>query len=118
MTKKQKIAAATIFVLLFGSNLFFVYKYYSDHRNQRLTEQKQQINSQILSFTQLFMAKVLRGGEVVSFDDRLQLENAVRALNDKVIFAAWEKFTKAKDQAEVQNDFYDLFEVLLEKIEE
>jgi hypothetical protein len=79
--------------------------------------QKQQINSKILSFTQLFMDKVLQGSTTVSFDDRLQLENSVRALNDNEIFSSWQKFTNAKSQTEIQQDFYKLFDLLLKSIE-
>jgi hypothetical protein len=116
MQKRLKILIIILTVTLLGSNLFFTYKYFSVAKTLEVTVEKQKVNASVLYFTQLFMAKVLRGGEVVSFDDRLQLENAVRALNDKEIFGSWESFTKAKDQAEVQADFYDLFELLLGKI--
>lgn len=116
MQKRLKVLVIILFLTLVFSNIFFGYQYLSSIRVLDETIQKQQTNSSVLNFTQLFMAKVLRGGGVVSFEDRLLLENAVRALNDKAIFTCWEKFTKAKDQAEVQNDFYDLFELLLKKI--
>ncbi len=85
----------------------------------RALEQKvaaQEVNSKTLLFTQLFMDKVLGGAKEVSFDDRLQLENAVRGLNDAEVFNSWQNFTKAKDSAEVQRDFYALFQLLLKKI--
>jgi len=76
----------------------------------------QKINEKVFLFSQLFFDKVLQGEREVSFDDRLELENAVRALNDKDIFDRWTKFTNAKDQAEIQQRFYNLFKLLLEKI--
>jgi len=117
MQKRLKVLIIILGICLIGSNLFFTYRYFSVTKELELTTEKQKINISVLYFTQLFMAKVLRGGEVVSFDDRLQLENAVRDLSDKEIFGSWEKFTKAKDQAEVQTDFYDLFDLLLKKIQ-
>ena len=105
-----------LFISLIVGNVFFAYKYVLNLRILEQTIKKQQINSNVLSFTELFMEKVLRGSASVSFDDRLQLENSVRALNDKDIFASWEKFTNAKNQTEVQLDFYALFDLLLKKI--
>jgi len=78
--------------------------------------ESQKINEKVFTFSQLFFDKVLQGEKEVSFDDRLELENAVRALNDKDIFNAWTKFTNAKDQGEVQKSFYNLFKLLLNKI--
>jgi hypothetical protein len=106
-----------IISLLAVSNIFFLYQYRVSQRalNQIITQQ--QINAEILSFTELFMTKVLQGAKEVSFEDRLQLENAVRALNDQAIITAWQTFTKAKDSAEIQQDFYALFALLLKKIQ-
>lgn len=108
-----------IITLLILGNIFFAVMYVSRQvklRNLEQTVASQQINEKVLEFSQLFFDKVLQGSKEVSFDDRLLLENAVRVLNDKEIFSAWEKFTKAKDQAEVQKDFYNLFQLLLKKL--
>jgi len=111
----NKILILAIIILALG-NIFFAYKYIAKTRTLDEATQKQRINDKVLSFTQLFMDKALRGGTAVSFDDRLQLENSVRALNDKEIYTSWEKFTSAKSQTEVQQNFYALFELLLGKI--
>lgn len=117
MQKRTKILITILFVILVISNIFFIYEYLLSSRNMEIMIQKQQINSKILSFTQLFMDKVLQGSTTVSFDDRLQLENSVRALNDNEIFSSWQKFTNAKSQTEIQQDFYKLFDLLLKSIE-
>lgn len=116
MSKRLKILLAILFIALIIGNIFFASKFLTNIRELEQIEEEQQINDKVLSFTNLFMAKVLRGGTTVSFDDRLLLENSVRALNDKEIFSAWEKFTKAGSQAEVQQAFYNLFDRLLAKI--
>lgn len=108
----------TIIIFLVISNLFFVFRFIQDRKAVNQTAEKQRINTEILSFTKLFMEKVLRSSSTVSFDDRLLLENSVRGLKDEEIFSSWLKFTNAKSQTEVQQDFYDLFELLLKKIEE
>lgn len=116
MQKKTKVLIIILFVALIISNVFFAYKYLASQRTLEATTQKQQINANVLSFTQLFMDKVLRGTSTVSFDDRLQLENSVRALNDKDIYTSWQNFTNAKNSTETQQDFYTLFNLLLKKL--
>ncbi len=116
--EKTKILTVIIIILAIG-NIFFAWMYVSAKVEIRQLETKvksQEVNAKILNFTQLFMDKILGGGKTVSFDDRLTLENAVRALNDQEIFNSWETFTKANDPAEVQADFYALFRLLLKKI--
>ena len=105
-----------MFVSLTVSNIFFAVKYFILIKEIDTIEQKQQINSDVLSFTKLFVDKVLRGDKEISFEDRLQLENSIRALKDKQAFDFWDKFTKAKDQTEIQSNFYELFSLLLGKI--
>ena len=116
MQKRLKVLMTLLFVSLVISNIFFAYMFVADTRALGTTIEKQQINSNVLSFTQLFMEKILRGSKVVSFDDRLQLENSVRALKDQNIFDAWQNFTNAKSQTDVQQEFYTLFDLLLKKI--
>ncbi len=113
---KFKIFVVLIFILLVTSNIFFAVKYFINIKQIKQIEQRQQINSDVLSFTKLFVDKVLMGNKDVSFEDRLQLENSIRALKDKEAFDLWDKFTKAKEQTDVQHNFYDLFSLLLTKI--
>lgn len=113
---RLKVLIIILFTSLVISNVFFAVKYFVVIKEMDAVEQKQQINSDVLSFTKLFVDKVLRGNKEVSFEDRLQLENSIRALKDKEAFACWEKFTKATDQTEVQSNFYELFSLLLGKI--
>jgi len=108
-----------LFIVLLISNIIFAWLYVSSKveiRSLQAKVESQKVNISVLSFTQLFMEKVLHGSKEVSFDDRLQLENSVRDLNDKEIFDSWQTFTKAKDSTEVQYDFYALFQLLLKKI--
>lgn len=113
---RLKVLIIILFVSLTVSNIFFAVKYFILIKEIDTIEQKQQINSDVLSFTKLFVDKVLRGDKEISFEDRLQLENSIRALKDKQAFDFWDKFTKAKDQTEIQSNFYELFSLLLGKI--
>jgi len=118
MQNSNKVTNTIITILAF-STIFFAYFYFSScvkFSSAEKTIASQQVNEKILNFSQLFFEKVLQGTKEVSFDDRLQLENSVRALNDKEIFDSWTKFTNAKNQNEVQKNFYNLFQLLLNKI--
>lgn len=76
----------------------------------------QQINGKALLFTKLFVQKVLQGQEEIGFEDRLQLENSVRDLNDQAIFSQWQRFTNAQSNQQAQQEAGDLFVLLLSKI--
>lgn len=76
----------------------------------------QQINEKIVVFTQLFIDKVLSGQTEVSFEDRLQLENNVRDLNDQEIFNQWQKFVKSGIEQEGQQNLTKLLKLLITKI--
>jgi hypothetical protein len=70
----------------------------------------------IIQFGQLFIDKVLRAEGEVNFDTRLELENKVRALNDKDILAGWQKFLASKTEIEAQTNIKDFLALLFNKI--
>lgn len=78
--------------------------------------QTYQYNEKILSFTKLFIIKVLKAEAEVSFEDRLKLENAVRDINNKDIFDQWQKFIESKTEAQAQKEVKNLLELLINKI--
>ncbi len=119
MSKSMKILVGILAVVVVAGLLFFAAQYVmlsKQLQTARNTIAAQQVNKKILSFSKLFVANVLQGGQSISFDQRLQLENAVRDINDQEIYGAWQKFTNAKDQAAIQQDFYNLFNILLKKM--
>ena len=115
----QKNRLYTIFVaVLFVGLVYFAWQYFSLLREMQSVERAvngQQINKKVLNFSELFINNVLQGGKTVTFDQRLELENAVRDIKDPDIYAAWQKFTNSKDQEETQQNFYNLFSLLLKK---
>jgi len=72
-------------------------------------------NEKVLEFTKMFVGLVLKADGEVSFENRLALENAVRAIKDESILLQWQKFTKASD-LEVEKEAKNLFQLLLDKI--
>ncbi len=115
---KQKTIWTLCLVLILG-NVFFGTKYFTLHRELRETKaalQTETINEKILSFSKLFIGKVLRAENEVDFETRLNLENSVRNLQDEEILAAWQKFTRSDTEREAQTEVTNLLGLLMEKI--
>mgnify|MGYP001568243500 CR=1 FL=1 len=106
-------------IVLVGALLILVGQYYFTRQNlisAQNTVATFQYDQKVLSFTKLFIAKVLKADGEVSFDDRLLLENAVRDINDKNIFDQWQKFVNASTALEAQIEVKNLLEMLVNKV--
>jgi len=117
-TTNKKIRNIVIAIILLCLALF-VWRYLSLSSRLRVAEQAvgaQRVNEKVLSFSRLFVTNILRNEQAINFDQRLELENAVRDIKDPEIYKAWQEFTNAKEQSAVQLSFYNLFSLLLDKI--
>ena len=116
---KKKFAYVGLVLALVMGCIFLGWQYLAQ-KNEILKLQKKvvaaQTNAKVVDFLNLFIDKVLRSNTEVSFDDRLKLENAVRALNDPVILAKWEQFTNGTSVDQIQQGVKDLLQVLIKKI--
>jgi len=110
----------TIVILgLFASNIYFVCKFLEVRKELRASEEKIEslrINKKVLNFTELFIKKVLKSEGEISVEDRLQLENAVRSINDKQILNQWNKLLESETEEEGQIEVKNLLEMLVNKI--
>jgi len=108
-----------IIIILIAAVLVLAGQYYVTRQKLVTSENTVktfQYDQKVLDFTKLFIAKVLKADGEVSFDDRLQLENLVRDINDKVIFDQWQKFIKPKTALDAQIEVKNLLELLANKI--
>lgn len=115
---KQKIILIIILILLAGV-IFFGFKYFAAQKELQQTQtalEAQKTNEKVLDFTKLFIEKVLKADTEVDFETRLQLENAVRNLEDEEILAQWQKFVESKTETRVQEEVKNLLEMLVSKI--
>ena len=80
--------------------------------------QAQQINIRTLSFTDMFVKKVLLVDREIDFDTRLTLEAAVRSLDDQQIFDQWQRFTKAQTKEDASDQAKQLLNLLVKKIKQ
>lgn len=78
--------------------------------------QTQQTNNDVLSFTDMFVEKILMANKEIDFDTRLELETTVRSLNDSAIFEQWQAFTKAETKEDASNRAKQLLNLLVKKI--
>jgi HSP90 family molecular chaperone len=117
--KNQRTILIIVVLFLVIGNIFFFLKYSSAKKQLAQTQSAlstQQTNGNILSFTDLFIEKVLKADSEVDFETRLELENAVRNLNDSDVLAQWQKFTNAQTQEEAQKEVKNLLEMLVGKV--
>ncbi|TAK05054.1 hypothetical protein EPO33_03620 [Patescibacteria group bacterium] len=115
----KTIPYVVLIVLLAGSTLVLGMKTIGLQKElvqTRAALAKEQTNVKIVDFTRLFTEKVLKADAEVDFETRLQLENAIRDLNDKEILAQWEKFVGSKTEGEAQENVKDLLSLLVGKI--
>lgn len=108
-----------VIVLLFASLIVVGGKYYYDLKTFRQASvliAQQAEKEKVIDFLKLFTNKVLEGVGEVSFDDRLQLENAVRDMDDSNIFKIWQDFTNSKDENRTQKNLKKLLGTLIRKL--
>ncbi len=119
MPSKKKMALTLVMLFLVATNIFFGFQYFVQAQEIASTQKvlkKQQTNARVITFLNLFIQKVLKTDKEISFEDRLQLENAIRNINDADLLAKWEKFIAGKSETEIQQDVKDLLEALVNKI--
>ena len=108
-----------VFILLAG-NIFLGFQYKSvqqELQQAKTAAATQGINEKVLGFTKLFIENVLATEGDVDFETRLQLENAVRAIDDEQILAQWKRFIESATEEEAQIEVKNLLAELVGKIE-
>lgn len=115
---KKVLVIAVIFILV-ATNIVALFGYFSAKQELAKARQeviRQQVNVKVLNFTNLFIAKVLKAENEVSFEDRLKLENSIRDLNDPELLSQWNKFVDSKTPEDAQKEVKNLLEMLVKKI--
>ena len=116
---KQKIIYYAIICAMLAGNVFLGVQYFilqEELDKTRQTVKIQSINEKVVSFFNLFITKVLKSDNEVSFEDRLIIENIVRDIGNKEILDQWQKFTESRTEQEAQEEVKNLLEVLVRNI--
>lgn len=119
MPNNQKIACFTVFILLLAGNIYFAVKYFSSQKELNQTKsalETAQSNRKYLDFNKLFINKILKADSAVDIESRLELENAMRNLNDAEVLAQWKKFIDSSSEKDAQTAVKNLLGMLAEKI--
>lgn len=118
-TNLNRIFLIIIILLLSAGNVYFISKYLGlqkELKEARAALEIPKINEKILNFADLFIKKVLKAENEINFETRLQLENAVRDINDEEILTQWQKFTESENETGAQAEVKNLLEILVSKI--
>lgn len=103
---RTRLVANVLMVVLVGMNIYFSMQYSAEaKRNDELTNsqnQEQHARIQSARFMSLFVDKVLATEGEVSFEDRVKLENDIRALSDPKALELWNAFVNSADSSEAQ----------------
>lgn len=115
--RKGLILFSVILLLILG-NIFWGIKYITQFQETKIIQKElasKNTNYEVINFLKLFIEKVLRTNKEVSFENRLILEESIINIGDGEILSAWEKFTEAETEFEIQEGVKDLLEVLAKK---
>jgi|SRR3989338_8731399 len=107
-----------IFILI-ASNAFFGLRYLAaakELESAQIVASSQRYNERAINFMKMFIKRVIKSDKEVDFETRLQLENAVRQLNDPQILLVWQNFVNSQNEIDAQKNVKDLLEVLVEKV--
>jgi len=107
-----------IFVLV-ASNAFFGLRYLAatkELESAQTIAASQRYNERALSFMKMFIKRVIKSDKEVDFETRLQLENAVRQLNDPQVLESWQNFVNSQNEVDAQKNVKDLLDILVDKV--
>ncbi len=113
---KLEIILILIIVILAGSTGFFAFKYFSGQEQSDQSSAQCQVEAKVAFLNKLFVDKVLKTENEVSYEDRLLLENTVAELHDEQILQAWRQFLASKTEEEAQAGAKNLLSLLADKI--
>jgi len=112
----QKLSYFVSLVLLILFILTLLNNFSLREKIRTLESKNFQTNEKILVFTEKFIDKVVKTNKEVTAEERLELENDLREINDSEIIQSWEKFVLSKNEDEAQKNIRDLLLTLLKKI--
>ena len=72
-----------------------------------------ELNQRMVDFGQLFVEKVLKADQEVSFEVRLELENQVRRLGNKEVLDSWNRFVASQNEDEARNEVKNLLSLIM-----
>ena len=117
---KTRLLSNVLMLILVAGNIFFSIQYMDGIRTQSSKDAQEEAKSierlQTARFLKLFIDTVLNTKEVISFENRVKLENDVRQLGDRAITTQWEAFIASKETKIAQEAAVKLMSMLGSKM--
>ena len=113
---KTRLLSNVLMLILVSGNIFFSIQYMDSIQQQSNKDSQEETRSierlQTARFLKLFIDTVLNTKELISFENRVKLENDVRQLGDKAITAQWDMFVSSTDTKLAQEAAVKLMSML------
>ena len=115
---KNKILLTILVLSLFGNGYFIFTSFGRDQAGQKMNNQIATFrqNEKTAEFFKMFVDNVLKSKTEVDFETRLKLENAVREINDKRVFDAWQRFINSQTEADAQENVKEVLASLSDRL--
>ena len=117
---KTRLLSNILMLILVAGNIFFSIQYMDGIQQQSTKDSQEEAKSverlQTARFLKLFIDTVLNTKELISFENRVKLENDIRQLGDKALTTQWETFVASKDTKLAQEAAVKLMSMLGSKM--
>jgi len=117
---RSKLVANFLLIALVAMNIFFSIQYTEgireDGRQAEIEAMKLEERLENSKFMKLFIDTVLGTNGVISFEDRVRLENDIRTLGDSDAIRLWDSFVNSEDSETAQENAVRLMSYLSNKM--
>ena len=114
--ERTRLISNVLMLLLLAGNLYFSAQYIYNLRNEKVATVDQGalevIHVKNANFLKLFIDKVIKSNGVVSYEDRVQLENDIRQIHNPKLTEQWKLFVSSKDPKKAEVAASDLMAML------
>jgi len=105
-----------LIVLLLILNVFSLFAFWQKQKDYNTLEQASSQKLKWTNFLDLFIDTVLDPEQEMTIEDRLDLENAVRNLENQEIKLKWQNFANASNEIEAQRTAVEVLKMLVNQI--
>ena len=114
--ERNRIVSNILLIILLAGDLYFSAQYVYNLRQQQtpIVDEGQRELTRIrnANFLKLFIDKVIRTNDKISYEDRLLLENNVRQIHSLDVMEKWKIFVNSTDPREVEAAAIELMFIL------
>lgn len=115
---RTRLFSNILMLVLLAGNIFFTIQYTENMKAElaKKDDTSGEVRLQTARFLKYFIDKVINTKGVLSFDDRVKLENDVRQIQDPALTTLWETFVGSKDSKTAQENAVKLMSMLTNKM--